>query len=388
MIARTRPEARLGEIAKAWFSVSRHGKEAVCDEFARWLLLALSLEGEPVLVPSGRAGLYALFRALPLKRVYLPAYTCWVVLEAARLAGKEVEFLDIEYPSLNLRMDEIERIRDDPGIVVATHQFGYPEDVEAILGGLAKGDHIVIEDCAGAMFCQLRGSPLGGRGLAALFSFEAGKLFTLGRGGLIVTRDTALARRIREELDAIASAGRRSVLRRLALRRLSTSPFMYRALLPLYLMLREPTEGMQRLSGTLTADYCETFSTFQAHLGMLLAARIDAVAKRRRSLFELYERAAETIPGFTPVTSLPASVITPIRYPILAQSRNKRAVYDGMRARGVDMGFSYSYSLADAHKYPGAARFGAEVLNLPLYADLAPSNAEYVVTTLRAISAS
>lgn len=383
MIARNRPEVRLGEIVNAWFAIQSNASEPTCDEFAHAVMRALSLEGEPILLPSGRAALYFLFQALPLKRVYLPAYTCWAVLEAAQLAGKEVRFLDIDYPGLNVRLSEVERIRDHPGVVVATHQFGFPEDVEAVEQRLVGRGHVIIEDCAGAMFCRLRGAPMGMRGLAAVFSFETSKLWTLGRGGLIVTRDETLARRVRELLGSALIGRGRMILAHLALRRLLTAAPVYRTLLPLYLMLREPTEGMHKLSTVLTPDYLEAFSTPQARLGLMLVRRMTTVVQRRQELFTIYARAVGAIPGLTCVTPLPESLVTPIRYPVLVRGQDKRSVYDGMLAAGIDLGFSYSYSFGNPHEQPGAARFAKEVLNLPVYADIKPESAERIVAVLR-----
>jgi dTDP-4-amino-4,6-dideoxygalactose transaminase len=324
-----------------------------------------------------------LFRAIPLERVYLPAYTCWVVLEAARLAGKEVEFVDIDYPSLNVRIEQLERVRERAGIVVATHQFGYPEDVARIQDCLSGAGHVVVEDCAGSMFSSLRGVPLGNRGAASIFSFETGKLLTLGGGGMVVTKDAALAAQIRAELAKLSLLSS-PALRRLMFRRIATAPSLYRFLLSLYLLGREPTESGHALSTELTREYLEHFPIRAARLGMALTARIEAVARRRRDLFVLYDEALSTLPRVTRVASLEGSSVTPIRYPFLVPLEQKRAVYDGMRARGVDLGFSYSYSLGRAQDCPDSARFAAEILNLPLYSDLSLDQARRVVAALSA----
>ncbi len=379
MIARNRPEARLGEILRAWVGTGR--TEPIAG-FARTMQEALALDVEPVLVPSGRAALYFLFRAIPLRKVYLPAFTCWAVLEAARLADKDVALLDIDYPRLNLRLDEIERAAREPGIVVATHQFGFPEDVAALRERLGDRGHVIVEDCAGAMFTQLRGVPVGALGQAAIYSFEASKLWTLGRGGIVIPWDPLLAQRVRE-LAAGCTRGSSAVLARLALRRTLTHPFWYRLLLPAYLALREPTEGMQALSDRLTPEYYEAISPRQAQLGMLLATRLVQIVRRRQELFDYYHEAVQALPGITRVEALPKSRVTPIRYPVLITRGDKRVLYERLRADGIDLGFSYSYSLGDAWSQPGAARFAREVMNLPLYADLDHAAAERVIAALQ-----
>lgn len=382
MIARNRPEATLREIVRAAaFGADDAAAQSI---FFRVLRDSLQLRGDVMLAPSGRAAIYYLLSAIPLERVYLPAYTCWVVLEAARLANKEVVLLDIDYPRLNIRLSEIERIRGMPGIVIATHQFGFPEDVGAIQERLRGSKHVVIEDCAGAMFTRVSGAPVGSLGDAALYSFETSKLWTLGRGGLIVTPNAELATRVKHAMRVTRPAGAWMDLFRLGMRRFVTAPFVYHWLLAAYLLAREPTEGMGQASASLTADYLRQLSPGQLRLGVRLSDRVGDIVRRRQALFELYDRAVADMPGIERVEALPHSVVTPIRYPVLVKGVDKRRVYDRVRGQGIDLGFSYSYTLGDRRTYPGAAKFAEQVLNLPLYGDITDAEAQRAVAALRA----
>jgi len=387
MISRNRPEARFWEIARAFVSMRRN-PAAFLSEFAQFLQRTLELPADPVLMPSGRAALYFLFLAIPLRRVYLPAYTCWVVLEAARLAGKEVVLLDVDYPRLTFRSADIERIRDIPGIVVATHQFGFPEDVPAIRDQLQGKGHVIVEDCAGAMFARVGAKPVGSLGDAAIFSFETSKLWTLGRGGFVSSSDSALTQKLRELLRTTQSGSGYRTLIHLAGRRLITAPFFYRVLLPLYLMRREPTEGIRPLSPALTLDYLEAFSVGQANLGMMLGVRVGQIAQHRRGLFEYYQHELADVPGLTCVGVPRDCIVAPIRYPFLVTRGNKRLLYDRMRAAGADLGFTYSYLLGEPAKYPGAAKFSEQILNLPIYSDITMATAKRIVAALRRCCAS
>jgi perosamine synthetase len=80
--------------------------------------------------------------------------------------------------------------------IVVTHLFGNPCDMGPILD-LARSRGIpVIEDCAQAFLARDRGRTVGTIGTLGVFSLQQGKHVTCGEGGLVVTRDEALARRM------------------------------------------------------------------------------------------------------------------------------------------------------------------------------------------------
>ena len=376
VIARNRPEPTLAEIARSLVSTGDAGQSR---QFVVGLRTALDLESDPLLSPSGRAALYYLLRAQPHQRVYLPAYTCWVVAEAARLAGREVHFLDIEYPGLHLKPAELERISRAPGAVVLTHQFGWADDARrarAILGA----DHFRIEDCAGALGARFRDRPVGLEGDAAIFSFEAGKMLGCG-GGAVTIRDASLREQVRKEIDqyALPAAGRYDLLI-LAARRCATAPWLYAGLLRAALLFRAPTSGPPPDATSPGAWYRRGMGAGQVALGLLQLRRLEQTLLRRRRLLEHYHRALDDLPALNPVPALAGTQFGPIRAPVL-YAGDKFALHRRLLRHGIDLGFSFSYCLANEGEFPGAARFAREVINLPLYSDLL--HADRVVAALR-----
>ena len=382
MISRLRPEVSYRELLSAPAAV--FSSRQWCDEFAALLTRELALPNAPILTPSGRAALYYLFMSHPLDVVYLPAYTCWVVLEAARLAGKEVVFLDVDYPGFDIPAEAYEGIRDRAGIVIATHQFGYPVDVAQLRRILDGCGHFIVEDCAGALFSQHRGRALGQLGDAAIYSFEMAKLWTIG-GGALVYRDPELNERVRADVNGkLRSGSSPAALPAILFRKLATEPVFYRWLLALYLQRHEPTAGEQTGAPTLDRTYTTVFGNSQARLGMGLGKRIHAIVKQRRMLFDVYSGGIERIAGLRPVPAAPESAICPIRFPFLVEQGDKNTLYQAMRARGVDLGFSFTYSLADQTRYPGAARIAREIMNLPVYSAITIEGARGILASLRA----
>jgi len=81
--------------------------------------------------------------------------------------------------------------------IIVTHLFGNPCDMTAIMDLAGRRGIPVIEDCAQAYLATSRGRPVGTIGAVGCFSLQQGKHITTGEGGLVVTNDAALARRVR-----------------------------------------------------------------------------------------------------------------------------------------------------------------------------------------------
>lgn len=80
--------------------------------------------------------------------------------------------------------------------IIVTHLFGNPCPMEAIMA-LARAHNIpVIEDCAQAFLARYHENFVGTIGTIGCFSLQQGKHMTTGEGGLVVTQDPALARRM------------------------------------------------------------------------------------------------------------------------------------------------------------------------------------------------
>ncbi|HEX8834176.1 MAG TPA: DegT/DnrJ/EryC1/StrS family aminotransferase [Abditibacteriaceae bacterium] len=107
-------------------------------------------------------------------------------------------FADCEPDSLNISARTIERVLTPrTRAIIVTHLFGAPCDMEPIRELARKHNLLIIEDAAQSPFATYRGERTGNIGDIGCFSLQQNKHVTAGEGGLVVTNDDALARRIR-----------------------------------------------------------------------------------------------------------------------------------------------------------------------------------------------
>lgn len=106
-------------------------------------------------------------------------------------------FCDVDPDSYNVTAETIEkRITNRTKAVIVTHLFGIPCEMKPIVE-LCKARNIpLIEDCAQALDATYEGKVVGTFGKISTFSFQQGKHMTTGEGGMVMTNDPELARRM------------------------------------------------------------------------------------------------------------------------------------------------------------------------------------------------
>jgi dTDP-4-amino-4,6-dideoxygalactose transaminase len=96
--------------------------------------------------------------------------------------------------------------------IIVTHLFGQPADLAGIMKVARRRRLAVIEDAAQSPGIRYRGRPAGTIGDIGVFSLNCHKVIQTGEGGVAVTRDPELARRlqlIRNHAEAVLGGGLR-----------------------------------------------------------------------------------------------------------------------------------------------------------------------------------
>ena len=160
--------------------------------------------GDPALhciaVNSATAGLHLALEALgigPGDEVITTTHTFTATAEVVRYLGADVKLVDIDPATLCIDPAAVEAaIGPRTRAIVPVHYAGLAADMPAILALAAKHGLKVVEDAAHALPTTVGGRLVGTLGSdATVFSFYANKTITTGEGGMLVTRDAALAAR-------------------------------------------------------------------------------------------------------------------------------------------------------------------------------------------------
>src|SRR5262249_36762955 len=111
--------------------------------------------------------------------------------------GARPVFADVDPITGNLDPADVERrITSRTRAVLPVHVFGHPADMDRIVAAARRAVLRVIEDASQAAGASYRGRRVGGLGDVGCFSLYANKIVTSGEGGMVVTGDADLARRM------------------------------------------------------------------------------------------------------------------------------------------------------------------------------------------------
>jgi dTDP-4-amino-4,6-dideoxygalactose transaminase len=169
------------------------------DDFTAFL-------GDPSLhsmaVNSATAGLHLALEALgvgPGDEVITTTHTFTATAEVVRYLGADVVLVDIDPATLCIAPAAVEAaITPRTKAIVPVHYAGLAADMLALLAIAKKHGLKVVEDAAHALPTTCGGALVGTlESDVTVFSFYANKTITTGEGGMVVTRDAELAKRIK-----------------------------------------------------------------------------------------------------------------------------------------------------------------------------------------------
>jgi len=159
-------------------------------------------------VNSCTAALHLGLEALGVKRgdkVFVPDMTFTASAEIVRYLGADPVFLDVEYGTALLTPETIQAAIDkhpDVKHLILVHFGGHPAEMENSLGtGILdicrKNDIRILEDAAHAFPTKFKDKYIGSFGDVTCFSFYANKTITTGEGGMLLTNDATIYKRVK-----------------------------------------------------------------------------------------------------------------------------------------------------------------------------------------------
>lgn len=355
-------------------------------------------------VTSGRIAIGMALRALgvgPGHRVLVPAYHSPSMIPPVHWRGAEVVFYRV-HPDTTADLDDVAS-KLGPGVkaVMATHFFGFPQDLRALRALCDAHGAGLIEDCAHCFFGERDGVAVGASGDYAIGSSM--KFFPIFEGGCLVSHRHRLP-------DALTGAGA-GFEAKAALAALENSfdhgrlPALRAALaLPLRLKTalwnRVKARGANRGAnpGASTAPalapsssdssfafdphWLDRRSSWFSRAVLRRAGRARLVEGRRRHYLEL-ERALAGAPGWRPLFPALPDGACPWVFPLLAD--HPEALFARLRAAGVPMvrfGSSLWPGVDDA-VCANSMELGRRLFGLPVHQELRDAERSRLAAAVR-----
>jgi dTDP-4-amino-4,6-dideoxygalactose transaminase len=158
--------------------------------------------GDVIACSSGTGGLNLSVAALgigPGDEVIVPAFCCQPVASSVANVGGTPVFADVDPWTMVMDPADTERrITARTKAIMPAHVFSIMADMPAFMDIGRRHGLPVIEDAAVAQGAVLGGTPAGRWGDLGVFSFFQVKAFgTAGEGGMVLTDDEELGRRVR-----------------------------------------------------------------------------------------------------------------------------------------------------------------------------------------------
>jgi dTDP-4-amino-4,6-dideoxygalactose transaminase len=157
---------------------------------------------EAISVNSATAGLHLALEALGVgegDEVIIPSLTFTATAEVSRYLGADVKLVDANPITLNIDIESIRgAISSKTKVIMPVHYAGLSCDMNEILLLAKEFGLKVVEDAAHALPTTYKGDMIGTlKSDITVFSFYANKTMTTGEGGMVVTRNSDLAKRMK-----------------------------------------------------------------------------------------------------------------------------------------------------------------------------------------------
>lgn len=310
--------------------------------------------------------------------VWTTPITFVATANCALYCGATVDFVDIDPRTYNIsverlaeKLEQAEKFGRLPKVVIPVHLCGQSCDMMGIHALSQRYGFKIIEDASHAIGGKYRGEPIGNCRYSdiTVFSFHPVKIITTAEGGMAMTNDTQLAKR----MQLLRSHGITS-----------SAEDMF---------ARDQDEIWNYQQVALGFNY--RITDLQAALGLSQMKRLDEFVSKRYSIALRYDHLLADMPVVTPwqhADSYSSFHLYPIRLKLADIKKTHRQVYEEMRAAGILVNLHYipvylqpyyEKKGFQAGYCPEAERYFSEVISIPMYPCLSDAQQNRVVASLQ-----
>ncbi len=294
----------------------------------------------------------------------------------ALYCGAEIDFVDIDSRTYNMSVERLaEKLAHAaqqgklPKVVIPVHLCGQPCDMEAIQKLSRQYGFKIIEDASHAIGGKYRDEPIGNCHYSdiTIFSFHPVKIITTAEGGMAMTNDACLAKR----MQLLRSHGITRDVNEMT--HAPDGPWYYQQ---------------------IDLGYNYRMTDLQAALGLSQMKRLDEFVGKRHVIARRYDRLLNGLPVIAPWQHPDAYSglhLYVIRLKLDQIRKTQRQVFEELREAGIGVNLHYipvyrqpyyeSLRFGVGH-YSAAESYYAEAISLPMYPGLTESLQDQVIGTL------
>jgi len=334
---------------------------------------------ETIAVNSATSGLHLALESLGVgvgDEVIVPTLTFTATAEVVRYLGADPVLVDIDPTTMNIDPAKIlTAITSRTKVIIPVHYAGLACQMDVIFSIAKRHNLKVIEDAAHALSSTYNKKMIGElQSDITVFSFYANKNITTGEGGMVVTRNISLAKRMkimrihgidRDAFDRFNS---------------SKSSWNYKIVAP---------------------GFKYNLSDIMASMGRVQLRRLPEFLKRREVLARRYIDNLSDLPLIMPSTALYGDIhawhlfVIRLKDSAMINGFNRDKVIKLLSGKGIGTSVHYTplhrhpywkdtYNL-DSNMFPLAEKAFQSMISIPLYTLMSDKDQDYVISTIRGI---
>ena len=309
--------------------------------------------------------------------VWTAAITFVASANCALYCGAMVDFVDIDPLSYNISIEHLtekliaaEKVGKLPKILIPVHLCGQPCDMESIYTLSQKYGFKIVEDASHAVGGKYKDNPIGNCHYSeiTIFSFHPVKIITTGEGGLALTNNEYLAKRMRLFRSHGITRDENEMTHT------SDGPWYYQQ---------------------IALGYNYRLTDIQAALGLNQMKRLDEFVERRNAIAKRYDQLLVDLPVKTPSQhkdSYSAFHLYVIRLNLEKIGKTYSQIFEIFREMGIGVNLHYipvyhqpyyknlGFKLGHCSE---AEQYYAEAISLPIYPNLSETQQNTVVSVLK-----
>lgn len=295
-------------------------------------------------------------------------------------------FADIDPDTYNISPEELEKkITSRTKAIIPVHYTGQPCDMDAILEIAHKHDLLVIEDGAHALGASYKGKKIGSIADMTCFSFHPVKPVTTGEGGMIVTDNEELYRRLVLYRSHGITRDKDMMQQYEEQLQQSSDPALQEAADMLRGDVMDPGGWYYQ---QLELGYNYRITDISCALGASQMDKLDRFLERRRQIAKKYDEAFADIPQIKTPWQQEGCQSGWHLYMIQTMERSRREVFEGLRQAGIGVNVHYipvyRHPYYQRNGYAGVHCLNAEAfyeraISLSIFPGLTGQQQDYVI---------